>query len=265
MEAYCPTMLPWTAPEANRHPSSALAEFPRRFADIGLRRNRAGKLTRDTPRYSRSVGPSPFADGCFLFRGGPRHHGQAKAESPPARKRSSQEGQERSPASLAERHGPGDPGGRDPGAALAGGPRVRDLLARGRRAHLARPGTAQPGGPGRPPRGLVPLPRPGARRAGARARPGRAGLADAPGRPLPPHRHRHRRLRRPDRGGGRRSRTWRSPASSRLPFPAGGVAGAGLARFSSRFLSTWGSAIALSAIAVIALIVATGAPGLDGG
>jgi S-DNA-T family DNA segregation ATPase FtsK/SpoIIIE len=43
-----------------------------------------------------------------------------------------------------------------------------------------------------------------------------------------------------------------------LPFPAGGVAGAGLARFSSRFLSTWGSAIALSAIAVIALIVATG-------
>jgi len=41
-----------------------------------------------------------------------------------------------------------------------------------------------------------------------------------------------------------------------LPFPAGGLAGAGAARASVRFLSTWGSAIALSATAVIALIVA---------
>ncbi len=43
-----------------------------------------------------------------------------------------------------------------------------------------------------------------------------------------------------------------------LPFPAGGVAGAGLARLCARFLSTWGSAIALSAVATVALIVATG-------
>jgi S-DNA-T family DNA segregation ATPase FtsK/SpoIIIE len=42
-----------------------------------------------------------------------------------------------------------------------------------------------------------------------------------------------------------------------LPFPAGGVAGAGLARVSSRFLSTWGSAIAFTAAALVALIVAT--------
>jgi S-DNA-T family DNA segregation ATPase FtsK/SpoIIIE len=43
-----------------------------------------------------------------------------------------------------------------------------------------------------------------------------------------------------------------------LPFPAGGLAGAGLARFSAPLLSTWGSAIALTAIAAIALVVATG-------
>jgi S-DNA-T family DNA segregation ATPase FtsK/SpoIIIE len=43
-----------------------------------------------------------------------------------------------------------------------------------------------------------------------------------------------------------------------LPFPAGGAAGAGLAHLSSRFLSTWGSAIFLSALGVVALIVATG-------
>jgi S-DNA-T family DNA segregation ATPase FtsK/SpoIIIE len=42
-----------------------------------------------------------------------------------------------------------------------------------------------------------------------------------------------------------------------LPFPAGGVAGAGAARASVRFLSTWGSAIALAATATVALIVAT--------
>jgi DNA segregation ATPase FtsK/SpoIIIE, S-DNA-T family len=45
--------------------------------------------------------------------------------------------------------------------------------------------------------------------------------------------------------------------SVHLPFPAGGAAGAGLARITSRFLSTWGSAIALSAAATVALIVAT--------
>jgi DNA segregation ATPase FtsK/SpoIIIE, S-DNA-T family len=44
----------------------------------------------------------------------------------------------------------------------------------------------------------------------------------------------------------------------RLPFPAGGAAGAALARLSARFLSTWGSAIALTAVAAIALTVATG-------
>ena len=43
-----------------------------------------------------------------------------------------------------------------------------------------------------------------------------------------------------------------------LPFPAGGVAGAGLARLTLRPLSIWGSAIALSAVAIIAFIVATG-------
>ncbi|HYD42680.1 MAG TPA: DNA translocase FtsK 4TM domain-containing protein [Anaeromyxobacter sp.] len=43
-----------------------------------------------------------------------------------------------------------------------------------------------------------------------------------------------------------------------LPFPAGGAAGAGVARLSARFLSTWGSAIALTAVAAIALVVATG-------
>jgi S-DNA-T family DNA segregation ATPase FtsK/SpoIIIE len=43
-----------------------------------------------------------------------------------------------------------------------------------------------------------------------------------------------------------------------LPFPAGGAAGGGLARFSARFLSGVGSGIALSAVALIALIVATG-------
>ena len=41
-----------------------------------------------------------------------------------------------------------------------------------------------------------------------------------------------------------------------LPFPAGGVLGAGLARFASGFLSVWGSAIALGAAALVALIVA---------
>jgi DNA segregation ATPase FtsK/SpoIIIE, S-DNA-T family len=41
-----------------------------------------------------------------------------------------------------------------------------------------------------------------------------------------------------------------------LPFPAGGLAGAGAARASVHFLSVWGSAIALTATALIALIVA---------
>ncbi|HET6437894.1 MAG TPA: DNA translocase FtsK 4TM domain-containing protein [Anaeromyxobacter sp.] len=49
-----------------------------------------------------------------------------------------------------------------------------------------------------------------------------------------------------------------SGLSASLPFPAGGGAGAGLARLSTRFLSTWGSGIALSAAAIVALVVATG-------
>ena len=42
-----------------------------------------------------------------------------------------------------------------------------------------------------------------------------------------------------------------------LPFPAGGAVGGGLARQCARFLSTWGSGIALTATATVALIVAT--------